>query len=351
MITADDLSFTAVAQWVRRAHKINTTVAEVLAGSSTGEGDIWLNEADGVTLTSLTNANGLIDVTADGTITVDNAVAVTNVVTTVGAGTIALTANGVAASIVVNDGIQSVNAAITLLAGHDVTFAADGDVTSSAGNVTVTAESGVANSGALTMVDGTVINAGSGKIDLNADEDITLGRLVTTDSSDTAVTIDSTEGGLVDSGDTGGADIAAAGRVVINTVTGVGHGGAIETNVDSLDIDNATSGNIDISETNAVTVFHAQQAAAGDIQISAGGTITVSNGTPGSNVVSTVDGGTITLATTAAASKIAVNSGIQSGSGRYYDHDFRVGRDWRGPNDRSRRHGPVNWRHDHAERR
>merc|ERR1711916_22556 len=109
---------------------------------------------------------------ADGTITVDNGGVVTNVVSTVGAGTIEINADGAASDLLINDGIQSVSGSITLTADNDVTFEADGDVTSTSGTVTVTADqdtSGGGAGGALTMVDGTVINAGSGNIDLDAE--------------------------------------------------------------------------------------------------------------------------------------------------------------------------------------
>ena len=102
-------------------------------------------------------------------------------------------------------------------------------------------------------------------IALLADENITLGQVTTTNTGTTAVTLASTEGGIVDGGDTGGADVIAGGRLVIDAVTGVGSGGALETTVASVDIDNATSGNIEISETNAITVFKAVQGTAGNI--------------------------------------------------------------------------------------
>ncbi|MAS82827.1 MAG: hypothetical protein CMF45_09070 [Legionellales bacterium] len=56
----------------------------------------------------------------------------------------------------------------------------------------------------------------------------------------------STEGAIVDGGDTGGADVIAGGRLVVDAVTGVGSGAAIETTVKSLDIDTITSGDITI---------------------------------------------------------------------------------------------------------
>ena len=163
------------------------------------------------------------------------------------------------------------------------------------------------------MVDGTVINAGSGTIALLADENITLGQVTTTNTGTTAVTLTSTEGAIVDGGDTGGADVIAGGRLVIDAVTGVGSGGALETTVASVDIDNATSGNIEISETNAITVFKAVQGTAGNIGIAAGGTITVDNA--GGNAITVLGTGTVTLDANGAASDLLVNDGILSVNG------------------------------------
>ena len=230
-------------------------------------GDISIDETDAVTVFDAQQATaGNIELNADGTVTIDNSGAGV-AVSTVGAGTITISAAGAASSLQVNDGVLSVTAAITLTADDDVVFEADGDISSTSGNVTVTADAnGDANGsgGALTMVDGTLINAGSGTIDLDADESIFLGRLLTSSASLTAVTIDTTSGGVIDNGDTGDEDIDAAnGRVVINAVTGIGTGNAIETQVASLDVDNVdqvggrgAAGNIEIIEVDNLTIIH-----------------------------------------------------------------------------------------------
>ena len=95
------------------------------------------------------------------------------------------------ADIVVHDTITTVGGAINLAAFEDVMFSADGDVTSTSGAVSVANPPGVNPwsdfvGGAITMADGTEINAGSGRIILWAQFDVTLG-LVTTTSSATAL--------------------------------------------------------------------------------------------------------------------------------------------------------------------
>ena len=62
------------------------------------------------------------------------------------------------------------------------------DITSTSGVITINADN-AGNTADVTMADGTVINAGSGTIDIDADVDVTLGSLSTTSASTTAVTI------------------------------------------------------------------------------------------------------------------------------------------------------------------
>ncbi|MDB9751456.1 filamentous hemagglutinin N-terminal domain-containing protein, partial [Gammaproteobacteria bacterium] len=315
---------------------VNLTAANnitTLAANVTGNGNAFTfqNETNGFTVGSISasgifaTTNGIITdgninlTTNAGNLTLDTAGA-GNAITATGSATVTIDANGAASNLLINDGISSANGAITLTADNDVIFQADGDIASTAGAVSVRADAdnGGTSSGALTMVNGTVINAGSGTIALLADENITVGQVTTTNTSTTAVTLTSTEGGIVDGGDTGGADvITASGRLVIDAVTGVGSGNAIETTVASVDIDNATSGNIEINETNAITVFKAVQGTAGNIGIAAGGTITVDNAGAG-NAIAAAGTGTVNLIATGTASDFLINDGILSVNGAIF---------------------------------
>jgi hypothetical protein len=179
-------------------------------------------------------------------------------------------------------GAGSAGGSISLLADDDIIFTASGDLTTTTGNITVNADNdGDENEsgGALTMVDGTVFDAGSGTLALSADEDITLGLVKTTSSSDTAVTLISTNGGVVDadaitlvsdfdSGASAALDIDAKnGRLVAEVATGFGSANAIETEVKSVNIVNSTSGDIDIFEFDDLDVFTINNSA-GDVQVS-----------------------------------------------------------------------------------
>ena len=88
-----------------------------------------------------------------------------------------------------------------------------GDLSSTNGTISVTADndatSDAGSGGALTMADGTVFNAGSGAITATSDENLTLGQMTTTNSSTSAITLNSKSGNILDGGDTGGDDLTA----------------------------------------------------------------------------------------------------------------------------------------------
>ena len=185
-------------------------------------------------------------------------------------------------------GAATAGGSISLLADDDIIFTASGDLTTTTGNITVTAnnDSVVSGSGgALTMADGTLFDAGSGTLALSADENITLGQVKTTSSSDTAVTLTSTSGGVFDADTSSTFDKntiasrgafdafldvdAENGRLVADVVTGFGTELiSIETQVNSVDIDNTTSGDVNIFEFDSIDVFKIDQGGPGDITVS-----------------------------------------------------------------------------------
>jgi filamentous hemagglutinin family protein len=190
-------------------------------------------------------------------------------------------------------GAATAGGSISLLADDDIIFTVSGDLTTTTGNITVTAnnDSVVSGSGgALTMADGTVFDAGSGTLALSADEDITLGQVKTTSSSDTAVTLTSTSGGVFDADTASSFDKdtiasrgaidefldvdAENGRLVADVATGFGTELiSIETQVNSVDIDNTTSGDVNIFEFDSIDIFKIDQAGPGDITVSFEGSV------------------------------------------------------------------------------
>ena len=261
-VTADELTATTGG-----AITLDTTVGSIEAASTTS-GAIDIDETDSIDLNNLSTVAGIITIDAVGDIAADNSTISTsgdaisivagedvefdtgNTLTS-GGGTITInagedvklgednqiTSDGNVIDIDAGDGlllgsnnkITSGSGAITIDAGEYVSLGGSNTLTSGGGNVIVHADvDGDGSGGVLTMANGDLIDAGSGTITLSADGNITVGRLVTTNDTAQAVTITSASGALFDAGDTGGADIVAAGTnavVTITTGTGIGAAG------------------------------------------------------------------------------------------------------------------------------
>ena len=161
------------------------------------------------------------------------------------------------ASIAVNAAILTTSGAIKVLADDDITFDATSSITSTSGNVTVTANAdGGAGGmdGALTMAGGATINAGTGTIDLDADENIALSSVTTT----TEVQVTTSSGRITDNTAAAeGANITAD-RTALRAKTGIGLGEA--ANTADLDLDVSTlaavtdSGDIHIENDGGLTM-------------------------------------------------------------------------------------------------
>ena len=273
--SADDIDTNITTLDVINSTSGNINVTEIAAG-----GALNINQAAQQT------AGNINIQTEDGTLTV---VVDQSGVTAVGAGTITLIAGDAGGSyaddLVINDTVTSATGKVTLTSsGNDVNFGAGGDVTTTTAEIEVNALSGAAGgAGKITMVDGTVLNAGSGIIDLNAYGNITLGSVQTTSDSSTVgsegVNIKSEAGAIIDGGDTD-VDIIAntvGSTVNLSAVTGIGSAAtryALETTIDSLIALNTTSGDIKINETDAINLINVVNQATGLIDVTAAGTIT-----------------------------------------------------------------------------
>ena len=308
---------------VGSADALETNLASLDVDNSTS-GNINIAETDAVTIFDAQQATaGNIIITAEGTLTVDNGGAVTNAVSTAGAGTISLSASGIDSNFAINDGILSDTGDITVIADNDISIAAAGDISSSSGNVTVTADgdggadSSATGQGSLTMTDRAVIDAGTGTINLNANEDVTLGQLVTTNATTSAIQITSNAGGVVDGGDTDGADIiTASGRTLIDAATGIGAADPLETNVESIDAD-STTGAIDIDNSLASTTTVISLTTVGgtvNFDQTGGGDLSIIGDVTSGSVGPDVDGGNIELTSTVDLT-VAGTANISSAAG------------------------------------
>ena len=157
-----------------------------------------------------------------------------------------------------NDVSVAGNGAITGIAERHVQLAAGArlDASGGSGNVLLTADSlGAINGGVVNLADTSVVHAGSGTITLNADGNVTVSYLETTSAANPAVAINTTSGGVVDA-DAGAADdiVVLSGRLVINSVTGVGAADAIDTRALGVAVANTGAADIHIFNTQPNTV-------------------------------------------------------------------------------------------------
>jgi hypothetical protein len=304
----------SAASGIGSGDALETTVAQVRLNNTNGtpSGTIEIAESDAVTVAEIDNdvaddttaATGAIELVAGGTITVANGgVGVIAI-----DGDITLTATGANSDIDIAQVITTDSSGgVTITADDSVTVSnAAGDITASgSGNVSVTANAddsvGAGDTGEIvSMADGAAIDAGSGTVAISTvgatngqGGRITVGRVVTTSASTTAVIV-TTDADVVDGGDGGGVDIDAAnGRLVIDSVSGIGAvdpgppaNADLEVTVASVDIDNTTNGAVAIVETDDLEVWSVQQDAAAALTLTLTGTtpatdgeLTISDGT------------------------------------------------------------------------
>ncbi len=212
-------------------------VQETLAGlnldiekaAQAGSGDMTIRTTDG-TLTVLDAGSSGLGVSATS-------------------GETTLLAQGTASStddLLINNTVTSTSGKINLDSADDVIFSVAGDVTSVSGEIEVDATS------FLTMadngLDSTILNAGSGRIDLDAGLDINLASVKTTSALDDAVVIVSRGGRIIDGGDTDGFNIRTGafaenpaifdGGLILSAFNGIGvdtdANGGLETKVGKL---------------------------------------------------------------------------------------------------------------------
>lgn len=222
------------------------------ASSGIGSGDALETTIDILSVTNNTSNN--IEITESDTLNIhkvdQNATGGTVVIqTTEGNLTVSAGYDGIAATtgeitlvtlgaagnddLIINDTVVTTSGKINLDSTNDVIFGTDGDVTNTSGEIEIAA------TGAITMVEGTVLNAGSGVIYLDADEDITIDTIQTSGN----VYINSVNGAIVGvDADDDTADITAA-NLTVEACTSFGAAGnTFDLNVTTSNI--TGSGNV-----------------------------------------------------------------------------------------------------------
>lgn len=190
-----------------------------------------------------------------------------------GNGAIKIDAVGNSSSVLIGRAIESGLGDVRLLAGRNVIFNPDGDVSSDDGAIVVRGDQAVAGNGAVVgMSDGAVVDAGIGTIDIQTDGRVTVGSLSSTNTAD-AILVVSRADGINDGGDQDIDLIANSGTVTLRTQSGIGGTDSIESEIAVLNADATTSGAIRLIETDSV-VLNSLIANNGQVTVSAGGTIT-----------------------------------------------------------------------------
>ncbi|MEO8494498.1 MAG: hypothetical protein ABI614_05485, partial [Planctomycetota bacterium] len=226
-------------------------------GSSVGLGDVLVENAADVRFESsllagsIAQSAGSGETRFDGPATIKTAagvdlttgsVTINNTLdTSAASGPINITASD---DIAVNAAVSSGSGTVKLSANDDVLFSGNGSIKTVNAGVTIRADADASvhgSGGAVLMTDGASISTGSGVIDIGADENIRLGRLVTT----TLVRLTSTSGAIVDGGDLGGADIVAD-RLALRSNSGTGTANPIDTSVNTLAAKNNRAGGVRI---------------------------------------------------------------------------------------------------------
>jgi len=218
-ITADDLTFSATAGVGTSAERINTTIAELVSGSSTGAGGIFLNETNSVELTNVSNTNGPIDIQAAGLMTARNVV-------TSGGGDlddITLAGTRMEVDTVSAGGIGDVSLSVIIGEIDDV----DGNSSITADDLSFSAVTSVGGSNAINIAVNEIVSGqsgGVGDINLNETNDVQV-----TSLSNASGAISLTAGGLVTVGSissTGGADthdiVIQGASIEVDTINAVG---------------------------------------------------------------------------------------------------------------------------------
>ncbi|MGZ0165047.1 MAG: hypothetical protein ACKVII_14085, partial [Planctomycetales bacterium] len=271
-----NIAILTAATGIGSADDLDTDLTEVNIANSTS-GNVMITELAGagdnaLEVTGVTNVTGNIDIrTEDGDLLLSGAASTTTV------GTITLVAgdgdNDGNGDLAIEAGITAATGQVTLTsAGNDVTFTVAGDVTTTTGEIEVNA--GATGTGVITMTDNgatdaTILNAGSGLIDINGGGDVTLGSVVTTNTTVNAINIASSAGAILDGGDFAVDIIADGGTTTITAGTSIGTAGdGLNTTIDRLTA-TASAGDVHLDETNGLSAVAVTATGVGnDVDIS-----------------------------------------------------------------------------------
>ncbi len=299
IITGDiDVGATGTVNLVSGGTITGNSPADIQAAevSITASGDVELRDPDDLTITelNLTGTDQWVYIETGGLLTLEDNI--TSDTKNIDFQTHSLT---LAPDVALSTNTGSINLTST---GGNMNLSDGVNISSVAGNVTVDV------TGDLIMTDATVIDAGSGALDIQATGHITLGYELTTTNSDPIII--TAGGALVDGGDSPSDIIAPNAEVQITSVGGIGSDNAIEIEADKVKVTNTGGGDVIIHVTGDVTVQKIEQVDDGNIILRATGIITVDG-----EGITTVGTGSVTLDAQGNAAGIILNAPIVTAGG------------------------------------
>ncbi|MGB7346848.1 MAG: hypothetical protein WBD20_21680 [Pirellulaceae bacterium] len=260
-----DIDIAWVADTETTIHRIVTDAGDIRLHQSGGQRLEIREVFSGSGSISIINLDGSIDVIGNGSS--DAAIS------TGQDGTIELVATGKASDVIVREEIRTLRGDITITSDRNAVFSATGDITSAAGSLTLVADNRDGNfAGSIAMTDGAIFDLGTGRITLIADGEIGLASLVSGNTTDSAVVVQSESGRINDRGDSALDIQAASGTTWLSSRLGIGDGNAIETNLGVLESEVTSIGAFQIAEVDAIQL-RSVDTFDGLIDVTAGGTI------------------------------------------------------------------------------
>ncbi|WP_373651232.1 hypothetical protein [Schlesneria sp. DSM 10557] len=224
--------------------------------------------------------------------------------------------------------LATASGSMTLDTTRDTTFGAAGKILSTTGDVLVTTGNGIDGTGALLMASGSLIDAGSGRVEIDVQQNVTLGQVKTANGTVDAIRITSHTGEIRNGSATGEnlVNETLGGVVTLRAVNGIGTtsptGGdpSLVTRVNALDIVNSAAGDIRIREVSDLQLHRVDQQGAGNVAIRSAGTTTITAG--GSGVTATT--GNVLLSAEGTASDLVLKAAVTTAGG---DISLRASRD------------------------
>ena len=179
--------------------------------------------------------------------------------------------------------IETASGSITVDSIRNTSLGPAARIETASGDIEITTGATISGTGFLMMANGSLIDGGTGRVSMTAEQDVTLSQVKTTNGTDLAIRITSHSGGirngslvadnLID--ETNGARVTLRSATGIGSNSGLGIDSSVVTRVSSIDLLNTTSGDIRVHEKSGLLIHRIDQQGPGMIDVHVDGTSTV----------------------------------------------------------------------------